>query len=67
MPIFVYKCRNIYCEHQWEALVISAKDQEHAKTCPVCWSDGKKLPVASNFSIKGFSEANGYSNKGGDK
>lgn len=61
-PLFDYKCQN--CGAQVSDVIVRTPHHEHVSiACPSCKKIGslQKLPSKSNFSIKGFNAANGYS------
>lgn len=62
MPTYKYRCTECMYEFEEETLIAL----RNVMPCPRCaFGDGitlcKPLPAAPAFSVKGFSEANGYS------
>lgn len=58
MPIYEFSCKK--CGYKGEKI---ASMKTTSIPCPDCNKEAKKIMSASNFTIKGFSEANGYSRK----
>lgn len=56
-PMYEYEC---ICGYKGEKI---ATIKTTSIPCPKCKNTAKKIMSASNFTIKGFSEANGYSRK----
>lgn len=62
MPMYEFFCGE--CSHPFESIeTLGTK----VSLCPICRKEAKKVMSTSNFKINGYSEANGYSNKGKEK
>lgn len=59
MPIFQYECPA--CGNETEILVMPGEICGDV-LCP-CHCYMRRLPASANFTIKGYSEANGYARK----
>ena len=65
MPLYDFKCKG--CDLTFERIVSSAERDKKTTTCRMCGGVANKLLSAPNFRIEGYSEANGYSDKGKGK
>lgn len=57
MPLFAYRCPT--CGHEAEYLEWKAS-ASYERPCPACGVAMQRVLTAANFTIKGFSYANGY-------
>ena len=68
MPIYEYKCNR--CSRKFEEFLHPLQIEQMKKKginppCPVCGNDKtEKVMSTPNFQVKGYNEANGYSNGG---
>jgi len=62
--IYEYYCAG--CDFGWEEWR-TVKERNDPAPCPECGKDGVRYISAASFTIKGYSEANGYSEYVGDK
>ena len=60
MPLYEYKCRK--CKHITERIVKSIKQDKYI--CEKCGYTSDRILSVGIFKVNGYSEANGYSNKG---
>jgi putative FmdB family regulatory protein len=67
MPIYEFKCES--CGHEKEILIVRQSQLKGSNKlgCDKCRGMYKKVPSAAAFNIKGYNEANGYSNQKGKK
>ena len=64
MPIFAYECAR--CKMRVERLYVHNESVPHVKGCS-CGGLQHRVVTAANFKINGFSEANGYAEKGNNE
>ena len=68
MPMYDFKCRACGFEAKDVLLTKRSQHPPYSPKCPQCHKIGSldRQPAAANFSVRGFSAKNGYSN-GGNK
>ena len=61
MPYYTYQCLNVACNEEFVLhLTLDELDRTHF-ACPYCGRETARIPSRTSFTIKGFSEKNGYS------
>ena len=65
MPIFEFKCTG--CELTFERILSSSERNKRVTTCRMCGDEAHKIMSATNFKVEGYSEDNGYADKGAKK
>ncbi len=58
MPLYEFYCKK--CKNTFESIEL----MDTRKIVCLCGADARKIMSAPNFKIEGYSEANGYANKG---
>lgn len=58
MPLYLFRCP--VCAYEHEYLLSVGAAEYHRPLCRKCAAELERVPAAANFTVKGYSAANGY-------